>query len=231
MSRVLLPLRAALALALLLGAVAAVPADDLTRPEKKKKKVAGKKKAAGPRTVAMDSLDISGYPQLTETSKPGERSKERLEAVLGQFKVETNKRYLPRSGATFCNIYARDVTHAMGVKLPYGMLANGIYDWLPSKAGKAAGWVAVSAEEAQKAANEGRPVVVSYKNPGKIKVKGKDGKMTEKPAHGHIAVVRPSDQPGGPWLSNAGSKNADNIAVSKVFSKGRMKTIRYYANK
>jgi hypothetical protein len=223
MSRVLLALRPAWGVALMLGLAALAPADD------KKKKPAPKPK--GPKIVAMGSLDISGYPKLTETSKPGERSKDRLEAVLGQFNVESNKRYLPRSGATFCNIYARDACHAMGVKIPYGMLANGIYDWLPSKAGKAAGWVAVTPEEAQKAANEGRPVVVSFKNLAKIKVKGKDGKVTEKPAHGHIAMVRPSDAAGGPYLSHAGSKNSNNIAANKVFSAARMKTIKYYANK
>jgi hypothetical protein len=224
MTRVLLQLRTGLAFALVLGVATVALADD-------KKKKPAPKKPAGPKTVAIDSLDISGYPKVSETSKPGERSKERLEAVLAQFKVETNKRYLPRSGATFCNIYARDVCKAMNCTIPYGMLANGIYDWLPSKAGKAAGWVQVTPEEAQKLANEGRPVVVSYKNPAKIKVKNKDGTVTEKPAHGHIGVVRPSDEPGGPYISNAGSKNRDNVPVSKVFSAARMKTIKYYANK
>jgi hypothetical protein len=223
MSRVLLSLRTALAIALGLCVIAVALAQD-------KKKSGGKKKPATGKIVAIDSLDMAGYPKLAETSKPDERSRERLEAVLAQFKVATNKRYLPRNGATFCNIYARDVCRAMNVQLPW-MLANNLHDWLPSKAGKAAGWVAVSADEAQKAANDGRPVVVSFKNPGKIKTKGKDGKVTERPAHGHIAVVRPSDQPGGPFVSQAGSKNADNIAVSKVFSAARMKSIKYYANK
>jgi hypothetical protein len=222
MSHVLLHLRTGLAFALVLGVATVALAQD-------KKKSPPKKKPAGPKTVAIDSLDLSGYPKVAETSKPGERSKEALEKVLAQFKVETNKRYLPRSGATFCNIYARDVCKAMNCTIPYGMLANGIYDWLPSKAGKAAGWVAVTPEEAQKLANEGRPVVVSFKNLAKLK--DKEGKPTDKPAHGHIGMVRPSDKPGGPWISNAGSKNRDNIEVSKVFSAARMKTIKYYANK
>src|SRR5262249_3448841 len=223
MSRVLLTLRAALAFALVVGVTAVAGADDA-------KKKPGKKPAA-PKTVPIDSLDLNRYPAVTETSKPDDRSKERLEAVLAQFKVETNKRYLPRNGATFCNIYARDVTYAMGVKVPAGMLANDIYDWLPSKAGKAAGWVQVTPEEAQKCANAGRPVVVSWKNPGKIKVKGKDGQVIEKPAHGHMGVVRPSDQPGGPYMSNAGAKNRDNVAVNKVFGPAALKTVKYYVNK
>lgn len=223
MSRMFLCFRASTALALLLGVATLSVAQDKKKP--------AKKVGTGPKTVAMDSLDISGYPKFTATSRPGERGREQLEAVLAQFKVETNKRYLPRQGATFCNIYARDVCKAMNCTLPYGRLANQIYDWLPSKAGKAAGWVAVTPDEAQRLANEGRPVVVSYKNPGKIKVKGKDGKVTERPAHGHIAMVRPSDQPGGPWLSHAGSRNSNHVPVNKVFSAARMKTIRYYANK
>jgi hypothetical protein len=225
MSHVLLHLRTGLAFALVLGVATVAPGQD-------KKKSPPKKKPAGPKIVALDSLDMTGYPKVSETSKPGERSKEALEKVLAQFKVETNKRYLPRSGATFCNIYTRDVCHALGCKIPYGMLANGIYDWLPSKEGKAAGWVQVTADEAQKAANEGRPAVVSWKNPKKIKTKDKDGKEIEKPAHGHIAVVRPSDQPGGPYLSNAGAKNLEKVSVKKIFSEAKLKNaVKFYANK
>src|SRR5262245_57375506 len=111
MSRVLLHLRAGLTFALMLGVATVALAQD-------KKKSPDKKKPATPKTVAIDSLDLDRFPNVTETSKPGERSKEALEKVLAQFKVETNKRYLPRNGATFCNIYTRDVTNALNVKIP-----------------------------------------------------------------------------------------------------------------
>src|SRR5437667_227127 len=103
----------------------------------------------------------------------------------------------------------------MNCKLPY-QLANSLYDWLPSKEGKAAGWVSVSAAEAQKAANAGRPVVVSWKNPS---------------GHGHIAPVRPGELKGGPWLANVGAKNIETVSVSKIFKAAAQKSLRYYANK
>lgn len=203
-------------------------------PKKKDgKKKTGKKDSKKPpasKTVTLDSLDISRTPKFKVTSEPSARSQKKLEEVIDQFEVETRKRYLPRNGATFCNIFARDFCTAMGVKLPWD-LANSLYDWLPSSKGKAAGWKAATPAEAQKAANEGRPALVVWKNNTFKTVKTKDGTEKKVANHGHIAVIRPSTETGGPFIAQAGGKNFNNIAVGKVFKGGMVKTTKYYVNK
>jgi hypothetical protein len=56
---------------------------------------------------------------------PGARSPEKLLAIAAQFDVEVNPRYERTVSSTFCNIYAWDVTRAMGAELPHWIHDNG----------------------------------------------------------------------------------------------------------
>ncbi len=143
----------------------------------------------------------------------------RYEQVIDQFKVGSNPRYTPRGGDTYCNVFATDVCLAMGAPTPqppYSLSANQYSDWL-GKEGKAKGWKAVSADEAQKMANAGKPTLASWKNP-------KPG------ASGHIAPVRPGtvDPVKGPTISNAGKTCFDKGNVADGFKSGPQADIKYY---
>src|SRR5262249_34542604 len=58
-------------------------------------------------------------------NQPRERSVESYQAVIEQFGVETNPRYRPHDGLTFCNIFVSDVTRAMHAPIPHRVNANG----------------------------------------------------------------------------------------------------------
>ena len=150
------------------------------------------------------------------TSAPGSRSADEYNAVIDQFDVENNPRYAQRNGNTYCNIFASDVTRAMGAEIPHwvdaagnpvgeGMGteldANATNAWL-NQHGAEHGWRQVSAEEAQRMANEGHPAVASWANPGGI---------------GHIGVVRPGEMENGPALAQAGAQNVNQAHVFDIF--------------
>ena len=128
-------------------------------------------------------------PQYTNSE--GKRNPDAYDVVINQLNVENNRRYLPRKGETFCNIFAQDVTAAMGCPLPR-KCANEIYDWLGGSKGKKAGWKEVTASEAQKRANAGYPTVMSL----------------HWPEHGHVQMVRPN-RTGANYvvIAQAGSHN------------------------
>jgi hypothetical protein len=82
--------------------------------------------------------------------------------------------------------------------------ANGVVDWLVSF-GATYGWSKTSATLAQDAANQGRPTIVTYKNPTGI---------------GHMGVIRPGSLPVGslgPALAQAGRTNFANGFVQQGF--------------
>ena len=125
----------------------------------------------------------------------GNRSTANYDAVINQFAVETNPRYTPSSAATYCNIFAWDVTSAMGAPIPHWynattgaptavnggseMSAASMLTWLQSF-GSTYGWYQLSTEQAaQASANAGQPTIV-------IGTQGGDGRN-----YGHVAVVRP----------------------------------------
>ncbi len=165
-------------------------------------------------------------------SSPGARSREDYDAVLDQFKVATNPRYTPnRQGKneTYCNVFVWDTTRALGAEVPiayddktgkpmtwdpkagvwkgsgYEHDANGMVDWL-DKFGASNGWKKVTAEEAQKSANAGKPAIAAWKNPG---------------GTGHVAMVRPDGGPfdpaKGPKIAQAGKTNFDQGWVKDGF--------------
>jgi hypothetical protein len=91
------------------------------------------------------------------------------------------------------------------------LLANAQFDWLPSDAGRKAGWRPVeSPVEAQCLANEGQLVVAAYKNPDATQP-------------GHIAIVCPDGKvvsailAKGPQITQAGFTNYRSADLSLGF--------------
>ncbi|MCB9638585.1 MAG: chitosanase [Myxococcales bacterium] len=157
-------------------------------------------------------------------NRPGERSANAYSHVIDQFNVESNRRYQKGhqgQGETYCNIFAWDVTKAMGAEIPHWVDGNGNptgvgqgrelnanagHDWLVNH-GPNHGWRQVSAEEAQRAANEGHPAVASWKNPGGI---------------GHIGVVRPGEMTNrGPASAQAGGRNFESGHIADGFGRAQ----------
>lgn len=161
---------------------------------------------------------------------PSARNRATYDNVINQFAVGSNQRYTPRGGNTYCNIFAWDVMSAMGVQLPhwvsgngqpshqgapgaYELNANGVYDWL-NQNGSQHGWRQVSAEEAQRLANQGHPAVVTY--------------HSRSSAPGHIAVVRPGEMTSqGPTIAQAGAENTNLTHVRDTFGNA---PVQYWVN-
>jgi len=118
--------------------------------------------------------------------------------------------------ATHCSAFAAAFCAKLGVYLLHPpehgqtLLASAQQDWLRTK-GSAQGWKPVDGPvQAQRLANQGFLVVVTYKNPDPRK-------------SGHIAVVRPADlsaeaiQRDGPEETQAGQYNHNATVVREGF--------------
>ncbi|MDD4074827.1 MAG: hypothetical protein PHC80_01915 [Eubacteriales bacterium] len=170
-------------------------------------------------------------------SNVGNRSAALYRAVVDQFNVENNARYQPRDGSTYCNIFQWDVTKAMGAEIPHHtnantgapttkddpdvryMNANRISDWLNSL-GEKYGWYEVSAEQAQRLANQGHPAVTIWKN--------------NSGGHGHCQVVVPSedgtyDPVKGVAIAQAGRRLFNNAYITNVYS-ASLPEVQYFAH-
>jgi hypothetical protein len=157
------------------------------------------------------------------------RNPNAYEQVINQFAVENNPRYSPKFSAentitaTYCNIFAWDVTRAMNAEIPHWvdsqgapapigkgreLSANGTVDWLHAY-GEKYGWRKATEQEAQQKANNGSPVVATWKNPS-----GQSG---------HIAMVLPKSQPSNEStkIAQAGAKNYNNAPLTKGFGTGK----------
>lgn len=190
-----------------------------------------------------DSYNVSVLPQSREnkpryTNSVGQRSAGALNTVLDQFEVTSNSRYRRASnGNTYCNIFAWDVTSALGCQIPHWTLnnliadssargakemnVNATYAWLNGYGGMY-GWYKVSGYDAQQRADNGYPTVAVWKNPNG--------------GSGHIAVVRPqgggysySDSM-GPVVAQAGASNYNYINVSNGFGKDKMSAVVYWTH-
>ncbi len=174
--------------------------------------------------VPFEGVGFDKYPgakvdpvKVGDLSNP---SAANYDSVIDQFKVGLNPRYTPKDGKTFCNVFATDVMLAMGATVPtpaYAVDANQYSDWLAKKS-PPNGWKAVTAEEAQKMANSGKPVLASWKNEGPG-------------GHGHVAVVRPGtvDPTDGPTLASAGGGACfDKGNVALGFKDVPPNEIKYY---
>lgn len=174
---------------------------------------------SGPIAPTSDLRNTNGAKPIDapKQSQEGARSAQNYNAVIDQFDVERNPRYAQRNGNTYCNIFVSDVTRAMGAEIPHWwqgkeMNANATCDWLKDN-GSQFGWKPVSAADAQALANQGKPVVATWKNQGGI---------------GHVGVIRPGEiNSNGPALSQAGAKNVNNTHVKNTFGS---KAVVYYAH-
>jgi len=156
---------------------------------------------------------------------PLQRSPETLMAVVAQFGVSYRQRYQPRRDEqgrllTYCNVFASDVTDALGAPIPHWvdaagapcevgkgseLGANATCQWLDVH-GSLYGWQRLeSAEQAAALAQLGRPTVACWHNP--------------EPGHsGHIAVVVPpmgDDQ--GLHVAQAGLHNFSYGSLAQGF--------------
>jgi hypothetical protein len=154
------------------------------------------------------------------TGDPSNRSRMLYDNVINQFAVGVNPRYKQKFTdgkitSTYCNIFSWDVTRAMGAEIPHWVdsagermaplqgseiSANATNDWL-HKHGSRHGWRKVADPgEAQALANDGHPVVASWKNLKR--------RPNGRPYSGHIAIVRPGNLgKKGPHIAQAGAKN------------------------
>lgn len=172
----------------------------------------------------------------------GDRSSEAYNETIEQFAVEHNKRYSSNQQGkqeTYCNIFASDVTRAMGAEIPHRidqhgnpvdtggneLTANDTVDWIHQH-GAEHGWHKVTAEEAQRDADEGDPAVALWKKPGGI---------------GHEMVVRPEDAEHqakrgkdghivDPVIAQAGAQNKDHAHVGDIFTKESMGQVEYWVH-
>jgi hypothetical protein len=163
-----------------------------------------------------------------------------MHAIIHWLGVEKGKRWQPKPGTTYCNVYATDFSHACGAYLPrvwwtqsaettltsggavnpvysstaIELSANGLFRWLAGPHSATFGWQrSTSLDDAQMAANRGQPVVLCCRK-----------KVEASP--GHIAVIAPEsatvtakrDSNGIvllPVMSQAGGKNVElDVATS-----------------
>ena len=137
-----------------------------------------------------------------------------------------------KSKHTHCSQFVAAATERLGVYVlrppEHGvvLLANAQFVWLASDAGKKAGWVAMKdGAAAQAAANDGRLVLASLKNPDPTK-------------SGHIAIVRPGNKDAdllakdGPDIMQAGGTNALRTTLRRGFGnhKKEYDQIAFYAH-
>ena len=175
-------------------------------------------------------------PEVTNTI--GQRSAEAYNQVIDQFDVENNPRYKASSDKTFCNIFAWDVTSAMGAEIPHWvndkgkpsepltkgaheMNANLTAKWL-KEYGEDYGWQEASAKEAQEAANKGEvAVAVWYNNQSD----DKNPWSHDWGSSGHIVIVRPLNpemklvkSSTGLYIAQAGTNNYSFNSIEKGFN-------------
>lgn len=173
------------------------------------------------------------------TNHIGERSAPNYRAVIDQFNVEGNERYRVNKngkGDTYCNIFAWDVTRAMGAEVPHFITANGVpteaagagireldangvNDWLNTY-GAQYGWRKASPEEAQQYANQGMPAVTSWKNSS---------------GHGHLQVVSPSrngayDPQKGVTIAQAGRQLINDGYASDAYLDNKLSEVEYFVH-
>jgi hypothetical protein len=149
------------------------------------------------------------------------RSPDRYVEVLRQFCFDTDPRYQPGDGATFCNIAQWDASRALACEVPHWWIrADGQYGeeeepinkgilWLAHDGG-AYGWSPVTADDAKLAASLGKPTLVTWSNPL---------------GHGHVAWVMPD------WsLAQAGAVCGYGIAFPRVFTAAMMSQLQFWAH-
>lgn len=158
-------------------------------------------------TIFPLGLESPG-PRLCST--PQDRSPVRLMAIIAEHHHRGVARYQSRDvtgdghAETFCNIFAQDVSEAMGAPLPRRMLANATVAWLDAEATRdASEWLRVDAWEAQRSADKGELAIAGWVNPAG--------------GPGHLAVGVPSLGEAGWWVAQAGRTNFTRAPVASGF--------------
>lgn len=196
-------------------------------------------------TAGLEPLVEKAMRWVARTKGPTEELWRRLEAM------EVDKLWLPgaivdwktglptgqpikdaKSKHTHCSQFVAAVADRLAIPLlrppERGVvgLANAQFDWLASDTGKKSGWVRlVDGAAAQAAANDGRLVLASLKNPDATRP-------------GHIAVVRPGTKgpealaSEGPDVMQAGGTNALRTTLRQGFGnhKKEYDQIAFYAH-
>lgn len=178
------------------------------------------------------SLPRANYNHPPLTNSPGERDRAIYSQLINQFAVGNNPRYLPGDGNTYCNIFAWDVSRAMGAEIPHwvdasGHIAapgaphaseiniNGGVNWMRSHGVNQFGWKSCTEQQAQNAANTGELAVVMWKNTGS--------------GHGHVAVVRPGSITAvGAAIAQAGRHNFNEGHVQNGF--GQLGPLEFFSH-
>ena len=136
---------------------------------------------------------------------------------------------LTQSNPTHCNQATVQVLSDVGA--PVGDLTDAHGQPLTANAmadalARSKDYRVVSPEAATALANNGNPVIASWRNPG----------TNPKDTHGHVATVRPTNLPDdkvetgtGPLLANVGGRNSGVRPMSGAFRPDRRGTIKYYA--
>jgi hypothetical protein len=183
--------------------------------------------------------DVADAHSLNEAGQPGRHGttgqsrREELLQIIRWLAVDNpaHKRYQPRAGATFCNIYCHDVCHLAGAYLPrtwwsapaiaqlsggrvvdplientvYEMRANGLFHWL-REFGPGFGWRRIADLDSLQQAADGGGVALIV------------ARRTENGKPGHIVAVVPESDShrarrnrqgelSSPLQSQAGSRN------------------------
>ena len=180
-----------------------------------------------PGTVSVARTNYN-HPPLTNV--PGQRDPAIYSQLINQFAVGNNPRFLPQNGDTFCNIFAWDVSRAMGAEIPHWVdnaghimapdaphaheiNINGGVNWMKSHGVTQFGFHSCTQQQAQDAANQGKLAVVMWKNTGS--------------GHGHVAVVRPGTiNAKGPEIAQAGRHNFNDGHVVNGF--GQLAPLDYF---
>lgn len=154
------------------------------------------------------------------------RSPQALRAVVAQFQVETNPRYQPENGHTFCNIFVWDVMLALRCELPHWVddggnptapgkgnetNCNALVPWL-EKHGERFGWIERSEESAALHAANGGPAIAIWRNPS-----GRPG---------HVAVLLPSSD-SVTRVAQAGARCLFDVPLIEGFG-GKVFPLRFF---
>lgn len=126
-------------------------------------------------SIGGDGIDYSAFPTDTSqavtpkyVSTKDNRQSVKLNDIIAQFRLGINPRYTAKAGMdknSTSQIFLWDYSIAMTCEIPIKndagrtLTATQIADWMMSTYGKSSGWQSVTAEEAQIAANNGKPTV------------------------------------------------------------------------
>lgn len=126
-------------------------------------------------SIGGDGIDYNAFPtdaSRAVTPKYVSRTEDRrvtiINDIIAQFRLGINPRYTAKAGMdknSTSQIFLWDYTVAMACEIPIKndvgkiLTATQIADWMMSTYGRSSGWQSVTAEEAQMAANSGKPAV------------------------------------------------------------------------